>query len=78
MTMSTETAIPTIERNIPAAALVAEDFSPGIEGIFLDEFRERDCVVETESNPIPDFLRGSYYLNGPARFARDGWGTPIR
>ena len=44
------------------------DLAPGIEGVFLDEFQECDCVVEATGNKLPDFLRGTYYLNGPARF----------
>ena len=65
MTMFTETAIPARERSKPADA---EDFSPGIEAIFPDQFQERDCVVETTGDKLPDFLRGTCYLNGPARF----------
>ncbi len=44
------------------------DFAPGIEAVFPDEFQECDCAVEATGDPLPDFLRGTYYLNGPARF----------
>jgi len=45
-----------------------EDFSPGIEFAFPHDFQECDCTVETQGDPVPDFVRGTYYLNGPARF----------
>jgi all-trans-8'-apo-beta-carotenal 15,15'-oxygenase len=44
------------------------DLAPGIEAIFPDDFQECDSVVEPTGNKIPDFLQGTYYLNGPARF----------
>ena len=66
--MSTETAIPAIEHSRPAPAPNFEDFSPGIEAIFADQFQECDCVVATTGDKLPDFLHGAYYLNGPARF----------
>jgi all-trans-8'-apo-beta-carotenal 15,15'-oxygenase len=46
----------------------SHDFAPGIQAAFPDQFEERDCVVEAVGAPLPDFLRGAYYLNGPARF----------
>ena len=52
----------------PALAPVMEDFSPGIEFAFPHDFQECDCTVETQGDPVPDFVRGTYYLNGPARF----------
>src|SRR6266436_3537370 len=44
------------------------DFAPGIDAVFPHEFPECDCAVETSGYPLPDFLHGTYYLNGPARF----------
>ncbi len=52
----------------PALAPAMEDFSPGIEFAFPHDFQECDCTVETQGDPVPDFVRGTYYLNGPARF----------
>lgn len=43
------------------------DFAPGLEAAFPGHFEEQNCIVEPDS-PLPDFLRGTYYLNGPARF----------
>src|SRR5689334_12292983 len=45
-----------------------EDFAPGIEAAFPHEFQECDCLLEATGGPFPDFVRGTYYLNGPARF----------
>src|SRR5579864_295631 len=47
------------------------DFAPGIEAAFPARFQEFDCRVEISGDPLPDFLRGTYYLNGPARFGFD-------
>ena len=49
----------------------SHDFAPGIEAAFPDQFEECNCLVEA-SAPLPDFLRGIYYLNGPARFGFNG------
>ena len=45
-----------------------QNFAPGLEGAFPQEFQERDCVVEASGDKLPDFVRCTYYLNGPARF----------
>lgn len=45
-----------------------EDFAPGIEHAFPASFAEQNCVLETIGQPLPDFIRGTYYLNGPAHF----------
>ena len=45
-----------------------DDLAPGIETAFPRDFEECDCVVESTGGPLPDFVRGTYYLNGPARF----------
>jgi len=48
------------------------DFAPGLEGAFPDEFPETDCTIDSIEGEVPDFVRGVYYLNGPARFRRNG------
>jgi all-trans-8'-apo-beta-carotenal 15,15'-oxygenase len=45
------------------------DFAPGLERAFSFVPQERSGPVTIEGE-IPDFLRGTYYLNGPARFQR--------
>jgi all-trans-8'-apo-beta-carotenal 15,15'-oxygenase len=45
-----------------------QDFSPGIEHAFPGTFVEHNCVLEAIGQPLPDFVRGTYYLNGPAHF----------
>ena len=44
------------------------DFAPGIGQIFPNDFPELSCRVEASEGILPEFVRGSYYLNGPARF----------
>jgi len=48
------------------------DRAPLLERAFALEPRERSYVVENIEGEIPDFVRGTYYLNGPARFSRGG------
>jgi all-trans-8'-apo-beta-carotenal 15,15'-oxygenase len=48
------------------------DYAPLLEEAFLLELREQCYTVEEIEGEIPDFVRGTYYLNGPARFARAG------
>jgi all-trans-8'-apo-beta-carotenal 15,15'-oxygenase len=47
------------------------DFAPGLEKAFSFVPRERFGLVAVEGD-VPAFLRGTYYLNGPARFERGG------
>jgi all-trans-8'-apo-beta-carotenal 15,15'-oxygenase len=54
--------------NQDAPSTTSDDFAPGLEGAFLDEFEECDTVVQDIQGAIPDFVRGACYLNGPARF----------
>lgn len=73
--MAIETATPAKEQNAilePALTPAAEDLSPGIEAAFPNEFQECDYALEAHGTPIPDFVRGTYYLNGPARFGFGG------
>lgn len=45
------------------------DFAPGLEKAFLHVPTEGTQPI-TPTGTIPDWLRGTYYLNGPARFVR--------
>ena len=45
------------------------DFAPGIEAAFPPHFQEWEGSLECVAGQVPDFVRGTYYLNGPARFA---------
>jgi all-trans-8'-apo-beta-carotenal 15,15'-oxygenase len=60
------TLVPPARRDGEPATAV-QDFAPGIEGAFPNEFEECDCRLQA-SGTVPDFVRGTYYLNGPARF----------
>jgi carotenoid cleavage dioxygenase-like enzyme len=50
-----------------------DDHAPLIERLFAEPPREQSCFIEEIEGEIPDFLRGTYYLNGPARFRRGGF-----
>jgi all-trans-8'-apo-beta-carotenal 15,15'-oxygenase len=47
-----------------------DDFCPGIEKWLLFEAVEDSHEVVPSEGRVPDWVRGSYYLNGPARFFR--------
>jgi all-trans-8'-apo-beta-carotenal 15,15'-oxygenase len=49
-----------------------EDYAPLIERVFSFTPCEQSYVVEEIEGEIPAFIRGRYYLNGPARFSRGG------
>lgn len=51
-----------------AQAVGQTDLAPGIETAFPREFREGCRLVQCVEGEIPKFVRGTYYLNGPARF----------
>lgn len=72
MTTSIETARPTRDASATSQPAGCSDFAPGIEAAFPDQFQESDCVVEAVGAPLPEFLLGAYYLNGPARFGFNG------
>ena len=46
--------------------------SPGLERCFLFDAVEDSYPVTGGSGRIPESLRGTYYVNGPARFSRAG------
>lgn len=47
-----------------------EDYAPLIERGFSVTPSEHSYVVEDIEGEIPEFIRGMYYMNGPARFSR--------
>jgi all-trans-8'-apo-beta-carotenal 15,15'-oxygenase len=49
------------------------DHAPLLERAFQREPHEDSYDVTEVKGRIPEFVRGTYYLNGPARFARDGF-----
>lgn len=49
-----------------------DDYAPLIERAFSIEPREQCYVIEEIAGEVPEFISGSYYLNGPARFSRAG------
>jgi all-trans-8'-apo-beta-carotenal 15,15'-oxygenase len=49
------------------------DFAPLIERAFSLVPSEQSYIIENIEGEIPKFIRGSYYLNGPARFSRGGF-----
>src|ERR1051325_10362785 len=50
-----------------------EDFPPLIERAFSFTPSEESYTIENIDGDIPQFIRGTYYLNGPARFSHDGF-----
>ncbi len=49
---------------------MTHDWAPGLEKwLLFDEFEE-SYPLEASTGKIPEWIRGSYYLNGPARFRR--------
>ena len=46
------------------------DYAPLIERAFSFTPCEHSYVVEDIEGEVPEFVRGTYYLNGPARFSR--------
>jgi all-trans-8'-apo-beta-carotenal 15,15'-oxygenase len=48
------------------------DLAPGLDRCFLFEAAEDSYEVTGIQGRVPEWLRGSYYVNGPARFERAG------
>ena len=53
-------------------ALPDKDAAPLLERCFLFDAVETSYAVSDITGNIPEWLRGSYYVNGPARFERAG------
>ncbi|HEV3469707.1 MAG TPA: carotenoid oxygenase family protein [Pyrinomonadaceae bacterium] len=49
------------------------DYAPLLERAFGVEPREGSYEVTRVEGRVPEFVRGTYYLNGPARFSRGGF-----
>lgn len=49
------------------------DYAPLIERAFAATPEESSYRVRRVEGEVPSFLRGTYYLNGPARFSRGGF-----
>src|SRR5215469_5239607 len=52
----------------PALPASIADFVPGIDAAFPLHFQEWDGRQECVAGEVPDYVRGTYYLNGSARF----------
>jgi carotenoid cleavage dioxygenase-like enzyme len=48
------------------------DLAPGLESWFLFEETEDSYDISGAHGRVPEWLRGSWYINGPARFERAG------
>ena len=55
---------------VPAIEIPVTDHAPGLERAFSFSPEERSAERLPVAGEIPSFLRGTYYLNGPARFTR--------
>ncbi len=55
--------------SLPDAPVKPADFAPGIEKAFDLQIPERTYLIEDAEGEIPDFIEGTYYLNGPAKFS---------
>jgi all-trans-8'-apo-beta-carotenal 15,15'-oxygenase len=53
-------------------AMPSLDHAPGLERAFPDSVGEAAYPLTEITGELPRSLRGSYYVNGPARFARGG------
>ena len=49
-----------------------EDLAPLMERCFLFDATEASYDISGITGRVPEWLRGSYYVNGPARFERNG------
>ncbi len=48
------------------------DHAPLLENAFALDLREDSYAIEEVAGEVPAYLRGTYYLNGPALFSRGG------
>ena len=44
-------------------------YAPFLERIFSLDLREQTYVIDGIDGEIPEYIRGTYYINGPARFS---------
>lgn len=49
-----------------------QDLAPGLERCFLFDAVEDSYEISGITGRVPEWLRGFYYVNGPARFERAG------
>ena len=49
-----------------------QDLAPGLDRCFLFDAVEDSYAITGITGSVPEWLRGSYYVNGPARFERAG------
>ncbi|MEJ2076717.1 MAG: carotenoid oxygenase family protein, partial [Acidobacteriota bacterium] len=49
---------------------MTQDWAPGIEKWLLFDELEESYRLEASQGVVPEWIQGSYYLNGPARFQR--------
>lgn len=49
-----------------------QDLAPGLERCFLFDAVEESYDITGITGRVPEWLRGAYYVNGPARFERGG------
>ena len=52
--------------------MTGTDHAPLLENAFDLDLAEESYSIEEISGRVPDYLRGTYYLNGPALFAKGG------
>ena len=48
-----------------------DNHAPLLERAFSLDVQEQSCTIDRIEGAVPDYVRGTYYLNGPARFSRD-------
>jgi carotenoid cleavage dioxygenase-like enzyme len=48
-----------------------KNYAPFLENAFDLEFQEGSYRIGRIDGEVPDFIRGTYYLNGPAKFGHD-------
>ncbi|MCG8462754.1 MAG: carotenoid oxygenase family protein [Holophagales bacterium] len=59
---------PGAEATAAESHAAGHDPAPLLENVFSVETREGCWPLDTEAGPLPSWLRGTYYLNGPSRF----------
>ncbi|MDA1013429.1 MAG: carotenoid oxygenase family protein [Planctomycetota bacterium] len=47
-----------------------QDHAPGLEVCLFPDVREESYIVDSIEGDVPGYIRGHYYLNGPAKFER--------